>query len=144
MADHARGLVANDPPLLETALDGFESSGSLVLAAETAADLAVAWQRAGHARAAAAAARRCADLVSRTGGAATPPLLRGQPAEPLTKREHEVALLAAGGMTSKDIAARLYLSTRTVDTHLARIYRKLGVVGRSELTAALSVGPPPT
>jgi DNA-binding CsgD family transcriptional regulator len=55
----------------------------------------------------------------------------------LTAREREVALLAANGLTSKDIAARLYLSKRTVDTHLDRIYRKLGVTGRDELDAAL-------
>jgi DNA-binding CsgD family transcriptional regulator len=63
--------------------------------------------------------------------------LRGSGVEPLTAREREVALLAANGLTSKEIAARLYLSKRTVDTHLDRIYRKLGVAGRDELDAAL-------
>jgi DNA-binding CsgD family transcriptional regulator len=57
--------------------------------------------------------------------------------EPLTRREREVALLAAGGATSKEIAERLSVSKRTVDTHLDRIYRKLGVTGRDELTGAL-------
>jgi DNA-binding CsgD family transcriptional regulator len=137
MTDHAAGLVAGDADLLEASLAGFEQIGSLVLAAETAADLAALERRAGRSRRAAAAARRRAELVARTGGAATPPLRRGDGAEPLTRREHEVALLAAGGLTSKDIAERLYLSTRTVDTHLARVYRKLGVEGRTELGEAL-------
>ena len=48
-----------------------------------------------------------------------------------------MALLAARGLATKDIAARLSLSPRTVDTHLDRIYRKLGVAGRAELSDAL-------
>jgi DNA-binding CsgD family transcriptional regulator len=61
--------------------------------------------------------------------------------EPLTRREREVALLAAGGASSRDIAEQLYLSTRTVDTHLARAYRKLGITGREQLAAALGTAP---
>ena len=53
--------------------------------------------------------------------------------------EREVALLAAGGRSSRDIGERLGLSTRTVDTHLARVYRKLGITGRAELASALGV-----
>lgn len=143
MVDHARGVATGDGPLLGVALDRFEAIGALVLAAETAADLVAVEQRSGRARAAAATARRAAELVARVGGAATPALRRGTGAEPLTAREHEVALLAAGGLASKDIAARLVLSTRTVDTHLARVYRKLGVVGRGELRDALTALPPP-
>ena len=45
--------------------------------------------------------------------------------------------MAAAGRSSKDIGDRLGLSTRTVDTHLARVYRKLGIPGRSELASAL-------
>ena len=56
---------------------------------------------------------------------------------PLTNREREIALLAADGLASRVIAERLYLSVRTVDNHLARIYTKLGVTNRSELAAAL-------
>ena len=142
MADHAEGAAAADPARLRAALDRFEAIGALVLAAETAADLVALEQRAGRARASSAAARRCSELIAEAGGAATPGLLRGYGAEPLTAREHEVALLAASGLASKDIAARLYLSTRTVDTHLARVYRKLGVVGRTELREALAATPP--
>jgi DNA-binding CsgD family transcriptional regulator len=67
-------------------------------------------------------------------------LARGGGIEPLTPREREVALLAAGGRSSADIGDRLGLSTRTVDTHLARVYRKLGISGRAELTGALVPG----
>ena len=57
--------------------------------------------------------------------------------EPLSDREHEVALLAAQGMSSRDIASRLFVSTRTIDNHLQRVYSKLGVNGRDQLVAAL-------
>jgi DNA-binding CsgD family transcriptional regulator len=56
---------------------------------------------------------------------------------PLTNREREIALLAADGLPSRVIAERLYLSVRTVDNHLARIYTKLGVTGRSQLPGVL-------
>ncbi|WP_208896924.1 helix-turn-helix transcriptional regulator [Streptomyces incarnatus] len=51
----------------------------------------------------------------------------------LTTREREVAEIAATGKRTRDIAAHLRLSPRTVDVHLSRIYRKLGVTSRAEL-----------
>jgi DNA-binding CsgD family transcriptional regulator len=137
MATHARGAANHDAEQLVDALRQFEAMDSLVFAAEVASDLADVYRRNGDQRAATAANQQMAQLIERVGGARTPPLLRGAGVEPLTAREREVALLAANGLTSKDIAARLYLSKRTVDTHLDRIYRKLGVTGRDELDAAL-------
>ncbi|MBO0923532.1 AAA family ATPase [Cellulomonas sp. zg-ZUI199] len=55
----------------------------------------------------------------------------------LTAREQEIASLAAGGMTSRAIAQRLVLSTRTVDSHLSRVFAKLGVHSREELANIL-------
>lgn len=51
----------------------------------------------------------------------------------LTRRERQVAELAAGGYTASQIAARLYIGVRTVETHLARGYRKLGVTCKQQL-----------
>jgi len=51
----------------------------------------------------------------------------------LTTREAEVAELASTGLTSAQIGRRLFLSARTVDTHLGRVYRKLGVSSRAAL-----------
>ena len=48
-----------------------------------------------------------------------------------------MAALAARGMSSSAIAGRLCVSVRTVETHLARAYSKLGIGGRSELAGAL-------
>ncbi len=51
----------------------------------------------------------------------------------LSRREREVAVMAARGATAPDIAAHLFVSARTVETQLASIYAKLGVHSRSEL-----------
>lgn len=52
--------------------------------------------------------------------------------EPLTAREIEVLTLLAGAATTREIADRLVISPRTVETHLANIYGKLAVRGRTE------------
>jgi DNA-binding NarL/FixJ family response regulator len=49
----------------------------------------------------------------------------------LSTREAEVLRLVASGLTNPEIAERLFLSRRTVDTHLQRIYGKLDVSGRA-------------
>lgn len=57
----------------------------------------------------------------------------------LTPHELQIAQLAADGLTNREIGQRLYLSHRTVSSHLHRIFPKLGVASRSELRAAVSV-----
>lgn len=56
----------------------------------------------------------------------------------LTRREREVAHLVAQGLTSRQVAETCFLSVRTVDNHLSRIYDKLGVRSRHELADALA------
>jgi DNA-binding NarL/FixJ family response regulator len=51
----------------------------------------------------------------------------------LTPSEQRVAELAATGMTNRAVAAELFISPKTVDTNLSRIYRKLGIHSRAEL-----------
>lgn len=51
----------------------------------------------------------------------------------LTAREHEVAELAAAGYTAREIGERLFVGSRTVETHLASIYAKLGIRSKREL-----------
>ncbi|MFC1401223.1 MULTISPECIES: LuxR C-terminal-related transcriptional regulator [Streptacidiphilus] len=58
----------------------------------------------------------------------------------LSNREREIARLAVMGRSTKEIAEQLFLSARTVDTHLGNIYRKLGIRSRAALLHALSSG----
>jgi DNA-binding CsgD family transcriptional regulator len=51
----------------------------------------------------------------------------------LTETERRVAELAASGLTNREVAARMYLSPKTVEANLARVYRKLGIRSRAEL-----------
>lgn len=55
------------------------------------------------------------------------------PIESLTRRERQVVALAARGLTASEIAQKLYISERTVETHLANAYPKLGVRSKTEL-----------
>src|SRR5207253_3824245 len=55
----------------------------------------------------------------------------------LTAGEQAVAELAAAGLKNREIAAKLFMSPRTVEANLARVYRKLGIRSRAELGARL-------
>lgn len=136
-AAFAAALAAGDPEALTDVSGELEAIGADLLAAEAASAASAAWTRAGHTHRAAAAARRSAACAARCGAVHTPLLAPAPTAAALTAREREIALLAAGGSTSKDIAASLRLSVRTVDNHLQSVYRRLGVSGRRELAWAL-------
>ncbi len=58
--------------------------------------------------------------------------------ETLTAQEHEIAMLAAAGLTNKQIGEQLYLSHRTVGAHLHQVFRKLGITTRAALRDALA------
>ena len=58
---------------------------------------------------------------------------------PLSEPEFEVALLAAGGASSKEIGEQRFVSPRTVDNQLRSVYKKLGISGRSDLAALINL-----
>ena len=60
-------------------------------------------------------------------------------AEELTEREQAIAELVVEGMSNKQVAARLFISEKTVENHLSKVYAKVGVRSRVELTRSLSV-----
>ena len=136
LAAHAAALATGDGEALDAAAVRLAELGAMLLAAETATAAASAYRDGGHSRPASAASRRAAEYAA-AAGIAVPG--HDEPAEldRLTSREREIAGLAAAGSSSKDIAGRLFISQRTVDNHLQRIYTKLGVNGRDQLKELL-------
>lgn len=103
-------------------------------------------RRAKRRRAAAESLRRAAELFERIGAPrfaaeARDELgrvgLRRAPAE-LTPTELLVAELAATGLTNREVASRAFMSPKTVQANLARVYRKLGIASRAELGARMA------
>jgi DNA-binding CsgD family transcriptional regulator/tetratricopeptide (TPR) repeat protein len=143
-AAHARALAAGDGAALDAAADTFGELGFDLFAAEAQAAAAEAHAAAGQKARAHASAERARRLAVGCAGATTPLLRRlgaaGQPGD-LTRREREIAELAARGHTDREIAGMLYLSVRTVHAHLRSAYAKLGIAGRGELGAALDIPP---
>lgn len=137
-AAHAAALAQSDAAALEAVSDDFETMGADLLAAEASADAAVARHQAGEQREAAAAERRAGILAERCEDPATPALQAIELRARLTTSEREAAVLAAAGRSNKEIAAQLYLSSRTVENRLQRVYEKLGISGRAELADALA------
>ena len=84
-------------------------------------------------------ARRATIELAATG--ATRHVVTGGGVASLTSQELEVAELAATGMTNREIAAKLYVSSRTVSAHLYRIFPKLGITSRAALRDALNAAP---
>lgn len=135
-ADVLDGRAATDPAeaaaLLLAAADRFTacdrptSAARAVLAAARADAGAVAADRV-------VAARQVADRSTGSEPGADADRLG-----PLTAREREVADAVARGLTNREAADELFISVRTVTTHLERIYAKLGIGSRRELPAALA------
>jgi DNA-binding CsgD family transcriptional regulator len=80
-----------------------------------------------------------ADADARAVGA---PLLKTAGGEALTRREIEVARLVAVGLTNREVAERLHLSVRTVETHVDRVLGKLDFHTRTQLAAWVGRGEP--
>ena len=59
----------------------------------------------------------------------------GGPSTPLTEREVEVLALISSGLTNREVAARLQLGVRTIDSHVATVYRKVGARRRADAVA---------
>ena len=137
-AAHVAGLVARDPDALAEAAEGFERCGALLHAAEAAGAAAAEFRAVGRTRQAAACERAAARCAEECAGVRTPGVGDGAAPVALSRREREVALLAVDGASSREIAERLFLSQRTVENHLSRIYDKLGISGREELDDAMA------
>ena len=136
-AAHAAALVARDGAALFDAAERFAAADALLVAAEAADAAAAAHRGSGRQASARVAAARAALWLTQCEGARPPTLLAAPEAADLTPREREIALLAAAGSSSREIADRLVISVRTVDNHLQSAYGKLGVTRRQDLAGVL-------
>jgi len=132
-ARHARAEASADASGLRAVGAEWEGLGALLFAAEAFASAGQSARGGGNGREASADLQRAASLAASCEGARTPLLSFADGSEPLTPREREVASLAAQGLSSNEIAQRLFLSPRTVNNHLQSTYTKLGIRGRHEL-----------
>jgi len=140
VAAHVTGLALGDVAALSTAAEAFETQGALLEAMEAWHAAARTAAARGRSSTAHACGRRAEALRGACAEAHTPGMAARGWDDPLTTREREVAGLAAGGLTDKEVAGRLEISTRTVHAHLRAVYAKLGITGRGDLDGV--VGPP--
>jgi len=135
----ARAMADSDVEGLVAVAPAYEAMGARLDAVECWAEVA---RRPADDRQRAHARRRVAELRA-DGEPLVTPALDGVGSRPvLTAREAEIASLVAAGTSRQDIADHLVVSVRTIDSHLQRVYRKLGVRGREGLVAALGADPP--
>ncbi|MCS5720383.1 LuxR C-terminal-related transcriptional regulator [Herbiconiux sp. CPCC 203407] len=117
--------------------DDYATLGMHSYAAEAYSAASALFRRCGRERPAAAAARLTEEQLALC-GPVRPALVRGHEKVQLSDREAEIAQLASEGHSNREVADRLVLSIRTVETHLLRVYRKLGIRGRTGLSEALT------
>jgi DNA-binding CsgD family transcriptional regulator len=84
------------------------------------------------------AAKKSSEMAALCEGATIRTATPADQVGPLSRRQREVALLAAQGATNAEIAGTLSLSVRTVESHLYAAFAKLGVTARDELAEALA------
>jgi DNA-binding CsgD family transcriptional regulator len=150
-ADRERG-----EELLSEAVRVLEPTPARLDLAHALADLGALLRRAGRRGEARAPLLRALELADRAGAA---PLTERVHAEllaagarprraaltgpdALTAAERRVADLAAGGLTNRQIAQRLFVTLPTVETHLRHAFQKLDIASRQQLAAAMSSGGP--
>lgn len=147
----ATGLSTGHAETLEQAVAELNAAGEQLHEALALCSLGEVLMRARHEKAArkhlraavdiavrcgaSVAADRAHELLTAAGGRMS--ALHASPKDALTGGELRVAELAATGLTNREIAERLYITVRTVETHLSKAYRKLGSQTRSELSAQL-------
>jgi DNA-binding CsgD family transcriptional regulator/energy-coupling factor transporter ATP-binding protein EcfA2 len=138
VAFHARGLANQDGDLLDVAAAVFTDMGALAFAADAAAHAAVEHARKGHRGKKVESSTRAYGLA-RHCGLRTPAVVATALPLPITSREIEIADLVTAGLSNRQIANRLYISVRTTEGHLYRIFAKLGINSRDQLIHLLAL-----
>lgn len=135
-ARFASGLRSGDSDELASVSTCFEDIGDFIAAIDAAAHAALAYRRHDQRGSALTCSTR-AQALARECGAVTPALRQAAAPLPLTDREREIVNLLGQGLSSRAIAERLTLSTRTVEGHVYRAMAKTGTTNRDELAALL-------
>ncbi|MGI9097877.1 MAG: helix-turn-helix transcriptional regulator [Solirubrobacteraceae bacterium] len=157
IALRAAGLIAPGPAgleLLGEAVSVLETTEATLELARALVDQGAGLRRAGRRKEARDPLERGLDMAVRCHAGPLPQRARDElrvagarprrdlrtGVEALSASELRVASMAAGGMTNRQIAQALFLTTKTVETHLRHTYRKLNVPSRAGLTHALAGG----
>ena len=153
------GLTQGDDAgiaLLEESVTVLRGSPAQLERGHSLCELGAALRRQGHRAAAREPLSEALDLAARCGARALSARARGELSasgarprsewrtgvEALTPSELRAARLAAEGRTNREIAQALYVTLKTVEGHLARVYDKLEIAGRGELTQGLGAKRP--
>ncbi len=137
IAQHARGLANRDGDLLDAAADRFAGLGAVALAADAAAQAAREHARTGQRGKEMKSSTRAHWLAGQH-EIRTPAVHSVAQPLPITDREREIVMLAAAGLSNRQIAQRLSVSVRTVEGHVYRIFAKLGIEHREQLIHLVS------
>ncbi len=144
----ATALSRSDATELAAVSKDFEEMGDRVAGVDAAAHAALAYRKQERRGSALNCSTRAEALAVQCGGANTPALREAAEPLPLSKREREIATLIGQGLSNPQIAQRLTLSKRTVESHIYRATTKTGASTREELAAlvrcadpALAIGP---
>lgn len=139
-AAYAGALLTADAAKVYWAAQQFEAVGALLSAADAAAQAAALFKAADDRRRAVEAAATADRLATACGGVHTPALAEASQPLPLSTREREIANFVAEGLSNRDIAERLFVSTRTVEGHIYRACIKLDVSDREGLAIVIRQG----
>ncbi|MFF6783044.1 LuxR C-terminal-related transcriptional regulator [Streptomyces sp. NPDC012510] len=152
------------PGLLTLAAEQLQASGSSWELARVLVDLAEAYQDLDQSARADLTLRKAQQLAEECGAAplreriaflgladerqalrsARGPVRVPDPAAKLSESERRVAVLAARGMTNREISTELFITVSTVEQHLTRVYKKLDITSRQELPLHIELGLPET
>ncbi|MFG1931205.1 LuxR C-terminal-related transcriptional regulator [Mycobacterium sp. NPDC048908] len=132
-ARFASALAGSRAAEMSTVSEEFEEAGDLVAAVDAAAHACIAFRQGELRGSALGCSARAEALARRCGGISTPALREVSEPLPLTGREREIVRLLGSGYSTKDVAERLCVSTRTVEGHIYRAMTKTSAATREEL-----------
>ncbi len=136
-ARFSAALSGGDAAELTSVSEEFERMGDLVAAIDAAAQAALVYRDQGLRGSALGCAARAEALAEQCGGVWTPALRQASEPLPFTDREREIVMLIGAGLSNREVAERLTLSVRTVESHIYRAMAKTGTTSREELAALL-------